>query len=151
MPLEGTVDPGLVWTSENRVVEVNCKFYPVTELLLSSLRDQRPAEFPFELTEEELEILRHEESGSVILGRSGTGKTTCMVYQLLRNHLAHKDSRQILVTRSPVLARKLATHARALINSHLRATQLTEDEFFQHGADDNIWASKTLFNLPAAD
>ena len=48
------------------------------------------AEFPFETSREEARVIGHFETASLILGRSGTGKTTCLVYKLMRKYLASK-------------------------------------------------------------
>lgn len=35
-------------------------------------------------------MINHFQTASLILGRSGTGKTTCLVYKLVRRYLASK-------------------------------------------------------------
>lgn len=62
------------------------KFYTLTSQLLKSLIAAHAAgvqpEFAFNITEEETQIIRENRS-VLVLGRSGTGKTTCLVYKLL--------------------------------------------------------------------
>ena len=48
------------------------------------------AEFPFDLSTEEFRILSHSQTASMILGRSGTGKTTCLIFKLVGKYLASK-------------------------------------------------------------
>src|SRR5437016_12095975 len=65
------------------------KFYSLTEPVIRSiLSGSVTAEFPFDISEEEVDIIRHFKSASLIIGRSGTGKTTCLVYKLLSKYLA---------------------------------------------------------------
>lgn len=83
-------------------------------------------------------MIRHFGTATLILGRSGTGKTTCLVIKLVRKYLASKaivderpvrqvskmivvlaittaDHSQVLLTRSGFLADKLRAHTRRLI------------------------------------
>ncbi len=85
-------------------------------------------------------MIRHFRTASLILGRSGTGKTTCLVMKLARKYLASKevmderparqvsnrvevlslsaaDLCQVLLTRSPYLADKIGPYARRLIKT----------------------------------
>ena len=48
------------------------------------------AEFPFDLSTEEFRIISHFQTASMILGRSGTGKTTCLVFKLVGKYLTSK-------------------------------------------------------------
>ena len=56
----------------------------------SILSSDLSAEFPFEVSREEARVIGHFQTASLILGRSGTGKTTCLVYKLVRRYLASK-------------------------------------------------------------
>lgn len=56
----------------------------------SILSSDLSAEFPFEISKEEARVINHFQTASLILGRSGTGKTTCLVYKLVRRYLASK-------------------------------------------------------------
>lgn len=67
------------------------KFFALTEPVIRSiLSNDLSAEFPFDLSREEASIIRHFRTASLILGRSGTGKTTCLVFKLVGKYLASK-------------------------------------------------------------
>lgn len=61
-------------------------------------------EFPFDLSPEEMEIVSHFNTSSLILGRSGTGKTTCLVFKILAKYRA----RQYIAEEGPVRQVSLA-------------------------------------------
>ena len=63
----------------------------------SFLANNVNAEFPFDPSPEEIEVIKHSESGTLIMGRSGTGKTTCLVQKLVRNFTA----RNLIVGQAP--------------------------------------------------
>jgi len=56
----------------------------------SFLANSTDAEFPFDTSQEEIEVIKHSGSGTLIMGRSGTGKTTCLVHKLVRNYTSQK-------------------------------------------------------------
>ena len=67
------------------------KFYALTEPVMRCiLSSNLSAEFPFEVSKEESRVIGHYQTASLILGRSGTGKTTCLVIKLVRRYLASK-------------------------------------------------------------
>src|SRR5690606_30884286 len=45
-------------------------------------------DFMFDLSKEEYDIIKQVGVPTFILGRSGTGKTTCLAFKLLRNYMA---------------------------------------------------------------
>ncbi|KAH0545413.1 hypothetical protein FGG08_000554 [Glutinoglossum americanum] len=118
--------------TDKEVIEMSNKFYSLTEPVINSiLSNNLEAEFPFDISEEEVGIIRHFGSASLILGRSGTGKTTCLVYKLLSKYLARnsipgeKPLRQVLLTRSAFLSAKLRLYTKRLIETQTsRALQL---------------------------
>ncbi|CAE6458140.1 unnamed protein product [Rhizoctonia solani] len=61
----------------------------------------------------------HNEKASIVIGRSGTGKTTALVYKLRAIHLQPQAPgiRQMVVTRSRVLAKHIEASFRSLIES----------------------------------
>ena len=67
------------------------KFYAVTEPMFHAiLANDLSAEFPFDLSEEEARVISHCQTASLILGRSGTGKTTCLIFKLVGKYLTSK-------------------------------------------------------------
>lgn len=52
------------------------------------------AEFPPDTSPEEIEVINHIQSGTLIMGRSGTGKTTCLVHKLVRNYIVSRSCGQ---------------------------------------------------------
>ena len=102
--------------------DISDKFYILTEALKNALnRNDLAAEFPFDISSTEFEIIQHYKTASLIFGRSGTGKTTCLLFKLASNYLARivsedlRPARQVLLTRSSLLADKLREHAQRLI------------------------------------
>ncbi|KAL8997770.1 MAG: hypothetical protein Q9169_003019 [Polycauliona sp. 2 TL-2023] len=84
------------------------KFYPFTESFFRPPNNNEIAlEFPYKLSPHEKDIVCHSGTSTIILGRSGTGKTTCLVFKLLGKHMASKGAghdrpfRQALETLSP--------------------------------------------------
>jgi len=108
------------------------KFYTLTQTVLDGiLTSGSSAEFPFDVAHDEVEIIRQTSSASFILGRSGTGKTTCLAFKLLSSYIGSRANmegglspdarpvRQIFITRSEILAGKLNGYIRRLIDCQL--------------------------------
>jgi len=66
------------------------KFYSLTSVVLASVEHPTPAVFPVDPSEEEIHIINHIKSPAFMLGRSGTGKTTCLIYKLASRYLTTK-------------------------------------------------------------
>lgn len=67
------------------------KFYSLSAGLVGHLlsdSDGKALDLPFEVTDEEFQIIRHQKS-SFILGRSGTGKTTVLTMKLYQKEQLH--------------------------------------------------------------
>jgi RecA-family ATPase len=60
--------------------------------LRSIIDENGTEEFPFDLSPEELDIVKHFSTASLILGRSGTGKTTCLLFKMLAKHKARQSA-----------------------------------------------------------
>ena len=70
------------------------KFYMATQTVIENLVSENPGpEFPLVLCKEELNIIKNYKTPTLILGRSGTGKTTCLVYKLVGRYLAYNSLR----------------------------------------------------------
>jgi len=100
-------------------------FYPVTdEFLVNLIYSENPRrDFLFKVCQEEHDIINmNQEESLLLLGRSGTGKTTCCLYRLwnqFRQHWEISDEPRIprtplikpLLSESPVLGNGDATDA----------------------------------------
>ena len=72
-------------------IDMANKFYALTDPVIRSIVDNNlAAEFPFDLSMEEARVITHFRTASLILGRSGTGKITCLVFKLVGKFLASK-------------------------------------------------------------
>lgn len=107
------------------------KFFLFTEAFFHTqeLKDVSP-DYPYKLSPIERDIVCHSDTGSIIIGRSGTGKTTCLLYKLIGRNLASKrfgdDSslKQVLLTKSGELAAKIRHDVRRLLATILSGLAL---------------------------
>ena len=72
------------------------KFYELSPAMIRTILKQQPCsvevDFPFRVREEEHEIINFEpspQSSIILIGRSGTGKTTCILYRLWKDFLKY--------------------------------------------------------------
>ncbi|KAF3286282.1 hypothetical protein TWF970_009826 [Orbilia oligospora] len=131
-----------------------CLTKRVAEMILQG---GHQAEVPFVVSPEEESIINYFDSSVCILGRSGTGKTTCLVFRLLSTYIRDrltndsKEVRQIFLTRSPVLAGKIRQYVNRLINSHCMrfAVQsgITEAGDFSRIIDDEEMGTTGLIDV----
>ena len=70
----------------------NKSFTMTSKMLRSIIEQDTTAEFPFDLSPTEMEIIQHVSTPTLILGRSGTGKTTCLVFKMITRYLASYNS-----------------------------------------------------------
>ncbi|THG96062.1 hypothetical protein EW026_g5704 [Hermanssonia centrifuga] len=113
------------------------KFITFSQALLNSILADQDVAHVFHLSPAEQEIVKH--SGSCyVLGRSGTGKTTTMLFKMLgieRSWDLMNDStkekiprpRQVFVTQSRVLAEKVEEYYAKLSKSCAAAQRTAED------------------------
>ncbi|CEL57265.1 hypothetical protein RSOLAG1IB_08477 [Rhizoctonia solani AG-1 IB] len=94
------------------------RYIPVNKALYNSVRANVEVNLPILLDPLERAIV-HNKSASIVIGRSGTGKTTALVYKMRAIHLQDQEStiRQMVVTRSRVLAKHIEATFRSLIES----------------------------------
>ncbi|CCO36370.1 TPR and ankyrin repeat-containing protein 1 AltName: Full=Lupus brain antigen 1 homolog [Rhizoctonia solani AG-1 IB] len=108
------------------------KFSPVTKSLYNSILADMEAVLPMALNPDERKIVRHHGT-SVVIGRSGTGKTTALIYKMRANAQlgARSDelrpTRQLFVTRSKVLTQHIARNYQGLIDSSDIANKSTQE------------------------
>ncbi|KAF8459690.1 P-loop containing nucleoside triphosphate hydrolase protein [Kalaharituber pfeilii] len=133
LPAEPEIDPPEIEPPEIKSqttvnLLISSRFHALTDRIFDNiLSGNQYAEFAFDLNAKVVDIVKHFKTAAFILGRSGTGKTTCLLYKLLSRYLAShmvaaedKDClRQILVTRSKQLAKKLHVELNALVNAQL--------------------------------
>ncbi|KAF8459699.1 hypothetical protein BDZ91DRAFT_741800 [Kalaharituber pfeilii] len=128
LPAEPEIDPPEVASEATVNLLISNKFHSLTNRIFDNIiSGNQYAEFAFLLDEDVVDIVKHFKTAVFILGRSGTGKTTCLLYKLLSRYLAShmvaaEDNdclRQILVTRSKQLANKLHVELNALVNAQL--------------------------------
>ena len=72
------------------------KFYHLSPVMIRTILKQQPCsvefDYPFRVTEEEHDIINFEpspQSSIILIGRSGTGKTTCILYRLWKDFLRY--------------------------------------------------------------
>ncbi|KAI5837906.1 hypothetical protein DFP73DRAFT_600345 [Morchella snyderi] len=132
------------------------KFYMVTQTLLDNCRlGITNVEYPLVLSEEELNIIKSTEASTLILGRSGTGKTTCLIYKLFGRYVTaggHEAGRprQVLLTRSNVLSDKLEQYTKRLISTKFGERDLDSDERKDHSnfiAEGDKEVNDTVFSV----
>jgi superfamily I DNA/RNA helicase len=153
--------PVSITVAERKSLELYNKFYEFTQPVMQSFVSKSLlAEFPFDASPEEMEIIKHDQSGTLIMGRSGTGKTTCLVQKIVWNCTAQRSVigqapiRQILLTRSKLLAEKLKVYTKRLVESQLSKTiSTTQVKLDVHDtlAEESLLHSKTLAKLTDDD
>ncbi|TFK88273.1 hypothetical protein K466DRAFT_598787 [Polyporus arcularius HHB13444] len=105
------------------------KFVTFSQALLNSILADQEVAHVFDVTPQEKKIIEHPYS-CYVLGRSGTGKTTTMLFKMLgieRAWEAHREAmakpRQLFVTQSRVLAEKVEEYFAKLLESLATASQ----------------------------
>ncbi|KAG8897328.1 hypothetical protein FRB99_008233 [Tulasnella sp. 403] len=96
------------------------KFVPVSQKMFDAVQDHEESSFVFEVKPQERRIIEHP-SSSIVLGRSGTGKTTTMLFKMLaleiQPQISGQKIRQLFVTQSRTLAKKVKTYFHSLVNT----------------------------------
>ncbi|KAF8060885.1 hypothetical protein FPV67DRAFT_312197 [Lyophyllum atratum] len=109
------------------------KYLTFSQELLHSILADLDVAFPFQVSPQEKEIIEHPYS-CYVLGRSGTGKTTTMLFKMLwieRTFQLNSNDvakpRQIFVTKSRVLAGKVEEYFLKLLDSLKTASQSPQE------------------------
>jgi len=72
---------------------VIAKFYSLTNTVLDNIASTAgKVAYPVDISGEEAAVVDHFLTPAFILGRSGTGKTTCLVYKLVGRYLCSKEN-----------------------------------------------------------
>ncbi|KAI0809031.1 P-loop containing nucleoside triphosphate hydrolase protein [Irpex lacteus] len=128
------------------------KFTPFSQALLNSILADEEALHVLLMSPTEQDIVRHEGS-TYVLGRSGTGKTTAMLFKMLAVEQAHETSsgdgrtrpRQLFVTQAQDLVENIERHYFKL-GMCQTAAQRTARESSKLAATQNHEASRDLFD-----
>ena len=76
---------------DSEIIQTANRFYALTEPMIHSIMaNDFEAHFQFDLSRDEIRCIRHSQTATLILGRSGTGKTTCLVSKMVGKFLASK-------------------------------------------------------------
>ncbi|EMD41416.1 hypothetical protein CERSUDRAFT_89982 [Gelatoporia subvermispora B] len=109
------------------------KFVTFSQALLNSILADQDVTHVFDVSSQEKHIIEHT-SSCYVIGRSGTGKTTTMLFKMLgieRSWEAYRDTmpkpRQLFVTQSRVLAEKVEEYFLKLHGSLAAANQSAEE------------------------
>ena len=94
--LVGVASDGRSYVENSKVNEslLLMKFYSLSPRFVNHLlsdRDDREIDLPFEVTDEEMEIILFHKS-TFVLGRSGTGKTTVLTKKLFQKEQLHHSA-----------------------------------------------------------
>ncbi|KAJ7153648.1 P-loop containing nucleoside triphosphate hydrolase protein, partial [Mycena filopes] len=106
-----------------RSFSIHTKLTYFEQSLLESIISDLDVAFVLEISPIELDVVEHENS-CYVLGRSGTGKTTTMLYKMLlvevsaSDHPEQRKLRQMFVTKSRTLANKVGEHFGKLLGGH---------------------------------
>ncbi|KAG8898993.1 hypothetical protein FRB99_007004 [Tulasnella sp. 403] len=112
---EDQIDEG--FKQLHRIVSLE-KLVPVSQKLFAE--GHHESSFVFDLKPQERKVIEHP-SSSIVLGRSGTGKTTTMLFKVLALEIQSQKSdvkiRQLFVTQSRTLAKKVAEYFHSLVDT----------------------------------
>ncbi|KIO30545.1 hypothetical protein M407DRAFT_20433 [Tulasnella calospora MUT 4182] len=100
------------------------KFVPLSQSFFDAIQKFDETSFMFAVSSPEYRIIKHP-SSCLVLGRSGTGKTTCMLFRMICLDIAaekyNRPFRQMFVTKSSTLARRVRSYC-----IQLRQTEANE-------------------------
>lgn len=133
------------------------KFHDLSDTLarmLFSSSDLAHIELPFNLSDEEDSLIR-QDNAIMILGRSGTGKTTVILHRMvLLQKVSHEPIKQLLVTASPLLCKAIQQQYEKMCETaqHMEncASRRGEGDVVQDASPATVEAP-ILCNLDAAD
>ncbi|KAG8760240.1 hypothetical protein FRC11_000711 [Ceratobasidium sp. 423] len=105
-----------------REVRANVKKPSKRLTILLAIVDDLDGAHVFQVSANEKEVIYHD-SASFVLGRSGTGKTTCIVFKMLGVERMFEEAeeakpRQVFITQSPALAQKVHEYYHSLIRTY---------------------------------
>ncbi|KIO30554.1 hypothetical protein M407DRAFT_20442 [Tulasnella calospora MUT 4182] len=102
------------------------KYIPVNPSFFQAIQKFDDSSFMFAVSSVEDRIIKYP-SSYLIMGRSGTGKTTCMIFRMIKLDIASKKAgkplRQMFITHSRTLARRVRTYCAELMRTETNAPQ----------------------------
>ncbi|KAG8790264.1 hypothetical protein FRC16_000978, partial [Serendipita sp. 398] len=144
--LEVNVDEDMIL--ELHAVFTHQKFILLTQDILESIVSDKESAHPFTVSPHEREVIYYP-SSCFVIGRSGTGKTTTMLFKMLaRERTSHKMKsgkiRQVFITQSRVLAEKVEEYFHEMLQSYAEDLRSAEEvEWYSMRKKE---AEKTLFD-----
>ncbi|KAJ7434686.1 P-loop containing nucleoside triphosphate hydrolase protein [Mycena galericulata] len=123
--------PDLPSDDAEQIQSLLLKTVHFSQPLLESIMADLDVAFVLKISPKELDIIEHPHS-CYVLGRSGTGKTTTMLYKMLLVEASDeanpefRKSRQLFVTQSRILAEKVGEHFGKLLGGY-RPSALSEN------------------------
>ncbi|CAG8508973.1 11648_t:CDS:10 [Diversispora eburnea] len=119
-------DPEVDDENDEKLLEVHKilitnKFFPLSKNLIRSLVLNGP-NFTFQVSKKEYEIINYPTS-AIIIGRSGTGKTTSLMFRQISSYQINQLSKTSTLNEAVVLAGKTA----AEYNEYVRTREETDD------------------------
>ncbi|KIY72669.1 hypothetical protein CYLTODRAFT_388217 [Cylindrobasidium torrendii FP15055 ss-10] len=108
--------------------------------LVDSILAEVDCTLPHLVSSQERLVIEHR-SSCIVVGRSGTGKTTTMIFKMLLVELTHpvtqRRPRQVFITKSAFLAQKVGEYYETLTTSISRAS-MTFEQLKKHAESNNI-------------
>ncbi|KAF8594570.1 P-loop containing nucleoside triphosphate hydrolase protein [Ceratobasidium sp. AG-I] len=161
LPLEitPTIAPSMEVMTEKDFLELHSfialeKFIPMSQTLIDSILNDSDASHVFHVSAKEKEIIYHH-SACFVLGRSGTGKTTSILFKMIGIEKLYEQMedvakpRQVFVTQSRVLAQRVQEYYQNLVTAASSTSQGAEqpqDE--EHVLADLDDEDASAFGLP---
>ncbi|KAJ7794031.1 P-loop containing nucleoside triphosphate hydrolase protein, partial [Mycena olivaceomarginata] len=116
--------PDLPSDDAEQIQSLLLKTVHFSQELLDNILADRDIAFVFQISPRELDIIEHPHS-CYVLGRSGTGKSTTILYKMLMVEASSELSpptarkiRQLFVSQSPILAEKVGEHFAKLLGGY---------------------------------
>ncbi|KAJ6498114.1 hypothetical protein C8R47DRAFT_1212438 [Mycena vitilis] len=120
--------PNLPSDDAEQIQSILLKTVHFSQELLESILADRDVAFVLQISPQELNVIEHPNS-CYVLGRSGTGKSTTIIYKMLMVEAScavlppgARKIRQVFVTRSPTLADKVGEHFAKLLGGYRPST-----------------------------
>ncbi|KAG8719695.1 hypothetical protein FRC08_002227 [Ceratobasidium sp. 394] len=130
------------------------KFIPMSQTLIDSILNDSDSSHVFHVSPKEKEIIYHQ-SACFVLGRSGTGKTTSIVFKMIGIEKLFEQMeevtkpRQVFVTQSRVLAQRVQEYYNNLVSAASATSSRPQQPDEEHVLADLDDEDAGAFGLPA--